>query len=426
MNNSTSYDFTQLDPAAYTDDNCNDIMQVWSYLQYNATQDTKDWANFDSEESVYQYIVQGLHISASDHEPPLEVPPMNQDFWNWAVNDKLLLDNVDTVAWVTCPEQLCKAVGWEGSPDIAGVGMLATYIIQAVLITVYLFGILMVNINQQYRPQMWTPLRRILCAVLDSTREFLTASAIFSLALLIASVSSIAQSNATETSTTWILELVIPLYSVLAVVILHLAAYSILIRYKGRVSALLILDIMVIVLAVRSSVLFNELDWKDNDPSLFESPCLKVESFNSMAIFFWAVAGILCLGLTAYLVDFLVSMARRRPGLFGQLSDMIRWGIIVAGLCIMWYLIGWFVKLTLDIRSRAGDNNKDNEWTFGQVLALSTWAPFIIEFGYNIWEGPKKANEARANYPSKSALQGPSPIELSEEDEERGNFEMLK
>jgi len=238
----------------------------------------------------------------------------------------------------------------------------------------------MVNINQQqYRPQMWAPLRRILCAVLDSTREFLTASAIFSLALLVASVSSIAKSNATETSTTWILELVIPLYSVLAVVILHLAAYSILIRYKGRVLALLIIDVMVIVLAVRSSVLFNdsvlfdESGWKDNDPSLFESPCLKVESFNSMAIFFWTVAGILCLGLTAYLVDFLVSMVRRRPGLFGQLSGMIRWGIIVGGLCIMWYLIGWFVKLTLDIRSRAGDNNKDNEWTFGQVLALSTW-----------------------------------------------------
>jgi hypothetical protein len=137
MNNSTSYDFTQLDPAAYTDDNCNDIMQVWSYLQYNATQDFKDWANFDSEESVYQYIVQGLQIYASDHELPLKVPPMNQDFWNWAVKDKLLLDNVDTKAWVTCPEQLCKAVGWEGSPDIAGVGVSTMIILIQILANQY-------------------------------------------------------------------------------------------------------------------------------------------------------------------------------------------------------------------------------------------------------------------------------------------------
>ncbi|CAN9190639.1 unnamed protein product [Alternaria alternata] len=191
MNNSTSYDFTQLNPDNIYGENCSNVMQVWSYLQYNATQDVKFWADVDSNASIYEYIVQDLKEYASLYELPFEPPPMNQDFWNWTVKDKLLLDSFQSLAWVHCPEQLCKTVGWEGSPDIAGVGMLATYIIQA-------------------------------------------------------------------------------------------------------------------------------------------------------------------------------------------------------------------------------------------VLALSTWAPFIIEFGYNIWEGPKKANEARANYPSKSALQGPSAIESSEEDEERGNFEMLK
>jgi hypothetical protein len=255
--------------------------------------------------------------------------------------------------------------------------MLATYIIQAVLITVYLCGIFMVNLNQRpNRSRIWSPLSRLVCAILDTTRGFLTASAIFSFALLIASVSSIAQPKVTETSTTWILELVIPLYSVLAVVILHLASWDILQRYKGRVFALFIINIMVVVLAARSSKLFNGADgagWKQSDPAFDESPCLKVGSFNGIAIFAWTVAGILCLGVTTYLVDFVVSMVRQRPGILTPLSGMIRWAVIVVGLCTMWFFIGWFVKLTLDIRSRAGDNNKDNEWTFGQVLALATW-----------------------------------------------------
>jgi hypothetical protein len=215
--------------------------------------------------------------------------------------------------------------------------------------------------------------------LLDSTREFLSASAIFSLALLVASLCSISP-DLNEFSTTWILGLVIPLYSVLAVVILHLAAWDFLLRYKGRVLALLIIDVLVIVLAARSSTFFNGTDallgLKEYAPEEYESPCLRGVSVQSMAIFSWTIAGILCFGVTVYLVDFLVSRVRHRPGLCVRLSGMIRWGIVGVGLCTMWYLIGWFVKLTLEIRSRAGNNNKDNEWTFGQVLALSTWSVF--------------------------------------------------
>lgn len=252
--------------------------------------------------------------------------------------------------------------------------MLATYIIQAILITVYICGILTVNLNQQMnQPRMWAPLSRLLCAVLDSTREFVSTAAIFSLALLTASVCSVRETEAYEGSTRIVL-LVIPLYSVLAVLVLHLAASEILQRYKGRVLALLIIDVMVIVLAVLSSPTYNGgLGGWEESIGLYQDPCLKETSFNEVAIFSWTAAGFLCLGVTTYVVDFLVSMARRRPQLLGQLSGVVRWGIIVVGLCAMWYLIGWFVNLTLVIRSRAGEYNGDNERTFGQVLALSTW-----------------------------------------------------
>ncbi|CAN9467545.1 unnamed protein product [Alternaria alternata] len=419
MNSSAPYNFTQLNPYDYTNTNCNDMMEIWSYFQYNTTGEYKYYYGYDTEDTVYQSIIRGFEAIRNGS---LEAPPKDQSFWDWAVDGGALRWTLSTDGWDRCPAEMCKIIGWEGSPDLAGVGMLATYIIQAILITVYLCAILMVNLYQQPNQSwMWPPLSRILCAVLDTTREFLSTSAIFSLALLVASVCSITQIEAYQSSTTWILLLVIPLYSVLAVFVLHLAAWEILQRYKGRVLVLLIMEVMVIVLAARSSVYYYDVN-----PSRDESPCLKVKSFKSMAILSWTVAGFLCLSVTAYLVDFLISMVRRRPGLFERLSSTIRWAVIGAGLCMMWYLIGWFVKLTLDIRSRAGDNNGDNKWTFGQVLALSTWAPFLIEFGYNIWEGPKKAHEAHSNYPSKSALQGSFAMRSPGEDEERGKFALLE
>jgi len=65
----------------------------------------------------------------------------------------------------------------------------------------------------------------------------------------------------------------------------------------------------------------------------------------------------------------------------------------------MWVFISWFVFLTLQIRNRAGQKNKDNEWTFGQVLALATWVPFMTEFAYIWWEDPEKAMSGRLMEP---------------------------
>ncbi|KAF7671900.1 sorting nexin-41 [Alternaria burnsii] len=156
MSNSTQYDFQQLDPYQYWDDNCNSIMEIWNYLQYNLTGQAMYWVAYRSQETVYKAIMQGFEAVRNGS---LEKPPMNQEFWDWSVNGSYLHLQVGNFAWEKCDNRLCEALGWEGSPDIAGVGMLATYIIQAILITVYLCGILTVNLNQQLnQPRMWPPL----------------------------------------------------------------------------------------------------------------------------------------------------------------------------------------------------------------------------------------------------------------------------
>ena len=59
----------------------------------------------------------------------------------------------------------------------------------------------------------------------------------------------------------------------------------------------------------------------------------------------------------------------------------------------------WLVYLSIRIRSRAGAHNKDSEWTFGQILALATWVPFLAEFAYTWLEESEDALNGRLPAP---------------------------
>lgn len=250
---------------------------------------------------------------------------------------------------------------------------------QTVLVTIYLVAILPIRFDKlPIRLRGSHLVSRTLLAIQHSTTEFLSASAKFSLALLVASIYSIAQPELTKTFSSWILGLVIPLNSVLPVVILNVAASGMLRRSKGRVLLWLVTAILIIVLAARSSHLFNGEDsnghygYKDVEPK-WDSPCLKTRSFRRMAFFSWTIAGVLCLGIIGYITDFVASWSRSRPEGIIRLSNPVQYGIIGISVCTTWFIVGWLLKLTLDVRARAGKNNRDNEWTIGQVLALATW-----------------------------------------------------
>jgi hypothetical protein len=120
MNSSTPYNFTNLDPYEYRDDNCSSMMEVWSYLQYNTTGETKYYLGYDDKESVYQSIIRGFEAIKNGS---VEAPPMNQSFWDWSITEGDLRRIISNRGWDDCPAEMCKVIGWEGSPDLAGVGV---------------------------------------------------------------------------------------------------------------------------------------------------------------------------------------------------------------------------------------------------------------------------------------------------------------
>lgn len=48
-------------------------------------------------------------------------------------------------------------------------------------------------------------------------------------------------------------------------------------------------------------------------------------------------------------------------------------------LVVMWAFLGLFTAYRHEVLTKAGRANEDNEWTFGQVLSLTTWIPIGID-----------------------------------------------
>lgn len=120
MNDSTPYDFTQLLPWDFADSNCFNVTMIWSYLQFNTIGGSKYYWGYGFDESVYESIIQGFEAVKNG---TLERPAMNEDFWDWAFYNGSVTYAIMDIAWNNCSDQMCKDFGWEGSPDIAGVGV---------------------------------------------------------------------------------------------------------------------------------------------------------------------------------------------------------------------------------------------------------------------------------------------------------------
>jgi hypothetical protein len=80
-----------------------------------------------------------------------------------------------------------------------------------------------------------------------------------------------------------------------------------------------------------------------------------------------------------------------RHKIFRQLHNV--WWLIAAGVGFvgMWLCLILFLDLRQELYQNSGATNKDSEWTFGQVLATSTWVPVIADFLHILYLGPERA-----------------------------------
>lgn len=120
--NDSSFDFDRLGPLKWNNTNCTQNIKIWHYLEYERTRDPKHALEYDSSEEIYGYIMQGFKDLVQPYTT--EQPPNTQAFWNWVSKWRSTFKyRIWWFSMENCSSQMCKAFGWDGSPDLVGVGV---------------------------------------------------------------------------------------------------------------------------------------------------------------------------------------------------------------------------------------------------------------------------------------------------------------
>jgi heme/copper-type cytochrome/quinol oxidase subunit 2 len=299
--------------------------------------------------------------------------------------------------------------------------MLAAYVIQAILMTFYIPALLIVRFDwRRYPKRATSAATRTLSAVKHSTVSFMNASLVFGIAMLSASLISLARRE-TPTSSAVALMVLMPFNSILPVALLQFAASDMLRRSRGMLlSWALITGLMIAVLAMTRLLVtktseeddqnYKQLDW--------QSHCMDQHDLIPFLGFSQVFSILLILGTGGFVVASYIRSLQNRP----SASWMIRlvgglwWTAVVAAFLAMWLCLGWFIYFQNKKNSMAGDENKNTEWSFGQILAVGTWVPVVVEFAYVWWERPLEALNGRLM----------DPYEVKEVYVKTGGYELIQ
>jgi hypothetical protein len=281
-----------------------------------------------------------------------------------------------------------------------------------VLVTFYLailpslrFG----KLPQTFSNVSW--ISRTLVAVQHSTATFLGASFVFSIAMLLASIVTLATVREQElegaTLSTRVLATLMPISSVFPVVLLQLAASRMLRRGKGRGALWGLVCLLIVILCLSRVFSLNH----DN-----MAQCFQFDSMLYVRTFAYFLAGTLALGIICYfIITSLLRWFPERP-LVRKICRFLWWASIAVSFLSMWACLVWFIQFQIASSKVGVGVNRDTEWSFGQILALGTWVPVILEFGYLWWEKPVVAMSGRLM----------APYEVVEVSKQSEGFEMSR
>lgn len=284
--------------------------------------------------------------------------------------------------------------------------MLCSYIIQASLTTLYIIALAILRFPRLHPNKRRHPiLYRTLATAKHSTRPFLDTSMLFSLVMLAAAITTFARGLSRPESTTIYTKVttsLLSLYSILPALLIQTCASPDLRRARWRrIGWLIIASLGIVVVGLYSKTplipSIDDLDKPDLTPEdrnqlLREEYCSGWDTSITFKNLIWALVA--CLGAfsIAYIaLEFVRRQTRAR--LIQTLRSQWWWIIVSLGLAAMWTCLGLFIyfRATFDKEYPPSQDSADREWSFGQILALGTWAPILTEIGYVAVQGPRRA-----------------------------------
>lgn len=332
-----------------------------------------------------------------------------------SINDLLLQANQNHLNITTtvslCPG-ICSLAWGNGNPDLSGIGANISYIFQAVL-TVICGPLLCLVYELRHR---WNFDERTEKHIASLHGTFLDISAQFSIPVAIAAVIRLRQ-NAPFYELAFLRSLTtmqfLSLLSTFVTVGLFDEPHR---RHRQRIFIIVLYGLLEFgfYMGLIGSLVTNKSSWvsisefseackaysqifpwikyipspkKINLPHItakdYFNPFSKKGWKFSLIIFGFVIAGILGLILAALIVIFLL------PFLYYALrgKEGARWLVIPMSLA---FTIGMLEQLARMEKTRAvmkgitGTDFQDNQWGFGQVIAIFLWMPLCIQFAYYI------------------------------------------
>ena len=270
-----------------------------------------------------------------------------------------------------------------------------SYHIEAVLLTVFFLAHLRESIPTSWRVRpvaLDRPLSRLHVALQGSHNVFSDAATIFSFSMMAASINETMTADATRTDRA--MAYMAATFAGLVVVALHVQIFPTKPRPWMKATVLfinLVLLTSVGLISARS----------ESDGAFWEQLCESEEGLLTAALALAYASGVAFSFLTAcaLLGKFLVGVCRRlaKPqtenternqiGKSGQSSRMTTKGwtlqfFVGLYLAIIWVLLSQIVLIRGNVIRSAGPSDQETNWSFGQIIALSTWVPVLVEFNY--------------------------------------------
>ncbi|KAL0935938.1 uncharacterized protein CTRU02_208153 [Colletotrichum truncatum] len=323
------------------------------------------------------------------------------DYWLFSPNFTSLVINDPKQK---CAAEYCKAAGYTGSQDLSGIGVVVSYFLEALLGTMYLIAFTIhqtilyfkKNKPKKSRPQQaQTVSDRILDSFRGSLDMFLGGAMLIAVAMLGAALySSITQGEEKRKTNPDLpsgeavyempLSLIASNFSVFPVMLLYA-----LVKHEGH-RKWLHRSVLLILWGLSASVVFlaprAEIDYDERKSGRRNFDC------DQRGSQYWQVVKatqflVIALPLLWLVITLFLTTGFKIPGMVDK--PWVKtwrgiWRLLIAwiNLFLMWGILAYFAHFRQKIIDTAGGLDKNDEWTFGQVLALAAWVPVVAELFY--------------------------------------------
>jgi len=379
-------------------------------------------AFFATYQSVYRDVLAALPKDAGT------VRPSECDVLSWfkrnyeSPNSTYITSQMYRTAFDACIPETCPKLSLKGNADIAGIGMLAAYLMEAVMVTIYtgvlLWGIWRsgnladqddeaVKIGGERRsekggegrgesdalnppppttthPEKATEPKffgdRLTAATILTVDDFLDTTLFFALAIILAGIVMTPSSRRPYELLQATLASALTLSASLAIWSLRASTMR---RRRRRDSCLAVL----IALALVQTGMVIWTGKANEDITRREYNCLR-EVFASMTVpsaFFVIVQALTGLAAVLVLGFMLLALAtgvprRRRENTTKTIGTRVGVVVCVYGLVNVWLMVGTLFWLRRLVRANMILSSDERGWGFGQVVALSSWLPTQLSF----------------------------------------------